>query len=131
MAAGLATLRSLDDDAYRRLEARSAELEAGLRAVLEAAGVAGVVQRVGSMLTLFFRDRPVRSFADTREASHTRFASFFHGLLDRGVHLPPSGYEAWFVSLAHDAEAIRATLDAARAALTPVSAVTSLAETGF
>ncbi len=121
MAAGLATLRNLEHEAYLRLESRSAELEAGVRKVLADTGLPGVVQRVGSMLTLFFRDRPVRSFAEAREADHAGFASFFHGLLDRGVHLPPSGYEAWFVSLAHDTEAIETTLDAVRAACASVA----------
>jgi glutamate-1-semialdehyde 2,1-aminomutase len=117
MAAGLATLRLLTPAAYGILEERAARLEAGLRDALTGAGVPGVVQRVGSMLTVFFEVQRVMSFAEAASADHARFARFFHGMLERGCHLPPSGYEAWFVSLAHDAAAIDATIEAARDSL--------------
>lgn len=117
MAAGLATLRLLDSDAYQLLDNQSALLADGLRAAAQFTGIPIVVQRAGSMLTLFFSDRPVRNFAQARCVDHQRFARFFQGMLDRGVHLPPSGYEAWFVSLAHDGRVIEQTLEAARETL--------------
>jgi len=117
MAAGLATLRLLDAEAYARLERTSAVLEKGIATAIRETGTAAAVQRVGSVLTVFFIDRPVRNLADAQAADHRRFATFFHAMLERGVHLPPSGYEAWFVSLAHDESAIDQTVDAVRASL--------------
>ena len=66
------------------------------------------------MLTIFFGVPVVRDFDDAKAADHRRFGRFFHAMLDRGVHLPPSGYEAWFVSTAHDDATIDRTIDAAR-----------------
>jgi glutamate-1-semialdehyde 2,1-aminomutase len=119
VAAGLTVLEALDaDEPYERLESLGARLEAGLVQALSAASVPGRVQRVGSMLTLFFNDgSPVRSFADVKACDHDRFARFFHGMLDRGVYLPPSGYEAMFMSLAHGEDDVDRTIEAARAAL--------------
>ena len=114
MAAGLATLRLLDDEAYDHLERVSAALEHGIREALDGAGVRATLNRVGSMLTLFFGVDRVADFADARRADHDAFARFFEGMLRRGIHLPPSGYEAWFVSLAHADESIRSTLHAVR-----------------
>jgi len=118
MAAGLATLRALDDAAYAKLEERSARLEAGLREVLSRRGVRGTVQRVASMLTLFFGVDSVHNFADAKAADHDRFRTFFHKMLAAGVYLPPSGYECWFVSLAHTAADIDRTIAAVDSALT-------------
>lgn len=120
-AAGLATLQLLDHAAYARLEALGGRLASGLARVLADARVPGVVQRVGSMLTLFFSERRVAGLVDATRADHERFARFFHGMLERGVHLPPSGYEAWFLSLAHDEAIIDETIDAARAALRAIT----------
>jgi len=117
MAAGIATLKQLTLEAYRALECSSAILASELRAVCREAGVPASVSRVGSMLTLFFRDQPVRNLEEASRADHKRFANFFTRMLAMGVHLPPSGYEAWFVSLAHDDAAIQRTLSAARKAL--------------
>ncbi|MCB2211601.1 glutamate-1-semialdehyde 2,1-aminomutase [bacterium] len=117
MTAGLATLRGLTENVYAQLETQSAKLQAGLEDALREAVVTGVVQRVGSMLTLFFHDGPVRNFDDAKACDHDRFAAFFGGMLERGVHLPPSGYEAWFVSAAHDDTAINKTVSAAREVL--------------
>ena len=121
MAAGLATLGLLDAAAYDQLERQSARLEAGLRRAFDAARLAACVQRVGSMLTVFFAQGPVRNFADARASNHQRFAKFFHAMLTRGVHLPPSGYEAWFVSLAHDDAAIDETVAAAQEAVKEIN----------
>ncbi len=117
MAAGLATLQELTASAYGKLEEIAANLEAGLRDACREAGIAAEIQRVGSMLTLFFSDKPVRDMTGASGADHQRFAEFFVKMLKGGVHLPPSGYEAWFVSLAHDEAAIQKTVEKARAAL--------------
>ncbi len=117
MTAGLETLRRLDDAAYEKLEKRSAALASGLSRLLEREGVEGTVQRIGSMLTLFFHPGPVLNFSDAKSADHNRFARFFGAMLKDGVHLPPSGFEAWFVSTAHDERAVSHTLEAAGSSL--------------
>ena len=121
MAAGLATLRMLDRQAYLTLEQRSAKLAGGLERLLAGAKVSACVQRVGSMLTLFFGRQKVSDFSEARAADHEQFARFFQAMLQAGVHLPPSGYEAWFISLAHDDAIIDLTLASAKCAL-PASA---------
>ncbi|HEX9495393.1 MAG TPA: glutamate-1-semialdehyde 2,1-aminomutase [Candidatus Limnocylindria bacterium] len=115
MAAGLATLAHLDDAAYVRLERLGARLEARLTAA--AADVPARVQRVGSLLTLFFTDAPVRCDADTRRVDRERFARFHRGMRERGVLLPPSQLECWFLSLAHTDADVDAIADAAAATL--------------
>jgi glutamate-1-semialdehyde 2,1-aminomutase len=114
MASGLATLRQLVvDDPYDKLESVSAQLADGL---LNAAGDAKVpvqINRVGSMLTMFFNEQPVTDFATATASDTERFSKWFHGMLDRGVYLPCSQYEALFVSAAHTPELIEQTLAAA------------------
>ena len=106
MAAGEATLRHLTPDVYASLEQNAARLEAGL-------GVKGAsVARVGSLMTLFFSERPPRNFREAKASDTEAFARFFHSMLDAGVLLPPSQFEAWFVSAAHDRTVIDATLEA-------------------
>ncbi|MHB8418954.1 MAG: glutamate-1-semialdehyde 2,1-aminomutase [Myxococcales bacterium] len=118
MAAGRATLEALaQPGAYERLEAVSARLADGLAAACAAAGVPVQLNRVGSMWTLFFTGSPVTDAESARRADRKRYAAFFHGMLDEGVYLPPSQFEAGFVSLAHGEEALHATLRAARSAL--------------
>nr|MBA2529357.1 glutamate-1-semialdehyde 2,1-aminomutase [Euzebyales bacterium] len=114
VAAGLAQLRLLDDEAYKGLSDRADRLIAGLTDAFSAAGVAAQIPRVASMFSVFFSDRTVRDYAGARAADHGRYARFFNGMLARGHYLPPSGYEAVFVSLAHTPEDIDATVDAAR-----------------
>ena len=105
MAAGLAMLRQLDVKGYERLDALGDHLESGLHAAINQAGVAAVVQRVGSAFTLFFRSGPIADFAAAKLANTKVYADFFHGMLDRGFYLPPAQLEAAFISLAHtDAE---------------------------
>jgi glutamate-1-semialdehyde 2,1-aminomutase len=106
MAAGEATLKQLTPEVYAKLDDSAARLEAGLR--VEGACVA----RVGSLLTLFFSDRPPRNFGEAKASDTAAFARFFHSTLDAGVLLPPSQFEAWFVSAAHDAAVVDATLRA-------------------
>jgi glutamate-1-semialdehyde 2,1-aminomutase len=117
MAAGLATLELLDDAAYATLERRGAWLEAELDAAARAEGRAVRVQRVGSELTLFFTDRAVRNEEDAKSSDRDRFAHFHAAMLRRGVMLPPSQFECWFLSLAHDDVAIETIVDAGRASL--------------
>ena len=117
MAAGLATLELLDAAAYAMLEARGARLDGELDDAASAAGIAIRVQRAGSMLTVFFTDRAVRNESDAQTADRGRFAKFHAAMLRRGVMLPPSQFECWFLSLAHDDGAIGTIVDAARASL--------------
>ena len=117
MTAGLATLKALTVQAYTALECSSAILASELRKVCREAGVPAIVRRVGSMLTLFFTTHSVNSLEDAAGCDHKKFAEFFGRMLEQGVHLPPSGYEAWFVSLAHDNSVIERTITAARNAL--------------
>jgi glutamate-1-semialdehyde 2,1-aminomutase len=116
VAAGLATLELLDASVYERLEALGARLEEGLRRAAADARISAVVQRVGSMLTLFFNDQPVRSFQDALRSDTKRFGAWHHGLLERGVYWPPSQFEAAFISLAHSDDDVDRTLAAARQA---------------
>lgn len=117
VAAGLATLAALTDETYERLEALSSRLQVGLERALRDARVDGVVQRVGSMLTLFFHRGPVRSWTDAAAADRDRFARFHRGLRARGVYFPPSQFEAAFVSAAHSEDDVDRSVEAARAAL--------------
>ncbi len=117
MAAGAATLDLLDDAAYARLEAVGAALERGLVDAARAAGIAARVQRVGSLLTLFFTDRPVRDEGGARRSDVARFASFHRAMLRHGVLLPPSQFECLFLSLAHTDADIDLVVVAAASAL--------------
>ena len=118
MAAGLATLRLLDDaQLYRDLEASTAKLLAGLREAAKAAGVPFLTTQVGSMFGLYFTDQPkIETFAQVMRCDAERFKRFFHAMLDRGVYLAPSAFEAGFVSSMHGDAEIAATLAAAREA---------------
>ncbi|MFD2418419.1 glutamate-1-semialdehyde 2,1-aminomutase [Amycolatopsis pigmentata] len=102
VAAGLATLRAADDNVYRALDANSQRLGALFTDALSAAGVAHHVAYAGNLLSVFFREEPVRDYHDATESETWRFPAFFHALLDRGVYGPPSPYEAWFVNAAMD-----------------------------
>ena len=118
MAAGLATVRVLrDEPPYDRLEALSARLEDGLRRAATDAKVPHVVQRVGSMITLFFNPDPVRDYDDALRSDTALFARFFWEMLARGVYLPCSQFEAAFVSAAHTEADIDHTCRAAAEAL--------------
>jgi glutamate-1-semialdehyde 2,1-aminomutase len=121
-AAGLATLALLDADAYARLDAVSATLAGGLRDAADVAGVPVHVSRTTGLLTLFFRDGPVSDYAGAQAADADRYASFCRTMLERGVYLPPSQFEAWFPSLAHTDEQIERTIAAAGEALRQVAA---------
>ena len=105
VAAGMATLRALEDPAsYRRLETLGARLESGLAAAARRAGVPLTINRVGSMLTGFFTGEPVVDLVSAKRSDTARYGRFFHGMLERGVFLAASQFEAAFVSLAHTEE---------------------------
>jgi glutamate-1-semialdehyde 2,1-aminomutase len=112
MAAGLAMLREIERrPPYRELERKGALLEEGVRGSIREAGAADRVeyQRVGSLSTLFFRGGPVPDFAAAKRSDTTRYAKFFHAMLDRGIFLPPAQFEAWFLSTAHSDADLRRT----------------------
>ena len=117
VSAGLATLDHLTPDLYARLEQLGAALEDGLRAACRDAGVPSCVQRVGSMITLFFREGPVRGWADASASDTKRFAAWHAGMLSRGIYWPPSQYEAAFLSGALSDDDIARTIAACREAL--------------
>jgi glutamate-1-semialdehyde 2,1-aminomutase len=117
MTAGAATLRLLaEPGVYDHLERLTARLVDGLGAAAQAAGVMYTANRVGSMFTGFFSDAPVTDYTSAKRANTRRYARFFHAMLERGVYLAPSQFEAGFVSLAHTDDDIDATLQAASAA---------------
>jgi glutamate-1-semialdehyde 2,1-aminomutase len=118
VAAGLATLELLDrPGAYERLEEMGARLESGLVEALRRRGVRGCVNRAGSMWTLFLGVEAVRNLEEAKGCDTASFGRFFHAMVEQGIYLPPSAFEAGFVSLAHTAAEIDATISAADRAL--------------
>jgi glutamate-1-semialdehyde 2,1-aminomutase len=116
MAAGATTLAKLGDDRYRQLETAGALLEAGLTEAAREAGRDVAISRVGSLLTVFFRIGRPTNAAEALSSDRDAFARFFGAMLDAGVLLPPSQFEAWFIGLAHADDEIGRTLEAARTA---------------
>jgi glutamate-1-semialdehyde 2,1-aminomutase len=122
-AAGIATLEALiSDPPYAFLERQSARLADGLAAAAQRHHIPHQLNRVGSMLTLFFTEQPVTNWTTASRCDTQRFARFFWALMDRGIYWPCSQFEALFVSAAHDDELIDRTLDAAAEALASLSA---------
>jgi glutamate-1-semialdehyde 2,1-aminomutase len=122
MEAGCAVLAALrEPGVYEQLEALGARLEQGLRAAIATAGITAQVNRVGSLATLFFTDRPVGCWDDAATCDTVRFARYFNGMLERGFLIAPSQYEALFLSLAHTSAEIDAFAEAAAAVLTDIS----------
>lgn len=118
MRAGIATLRALQAPSfYNALEKKAARLGEGLHAALGGSGVVGVVNAVGSLLTVFFGASEVTDYSSAKKCNTQKFARFFREMLARGIFLPPSQFEAWFVSAAHSDTDIDRTLDAARESL--------------
>jgi glutamate-1-semialdehyde 2,1-aminomutase len=111
VAAGLATLERLDGDAYARLRELTSALAGGLRDAAD--GLPVHVVSVPGMLTVFFSAEPVRDFAGATACDSDAYGRFCRALLERGIYTPPSQFEAWFVSLAHDSAAIERTVEAA------------------
>jgi glutamate-1-semialdehyde 2,1-aminomutase len=117
MTAGIWCLERLSPRLYRDLAALGARLAGGLADAAREAGVPLQVNAFGSMLTPFFTNQPVRSFASATSASTSRYAEFFRGMITRGVYPPPSQFEAWFLSASHTVKDVDLTIAAARAAM--------------
>jgi glutamate-1-semialdehyde 2,1-aminomutase len=121
VAAGLEALRLAERELpYPRLTAAAEALEGGLTETFVQAGIPATVSRVGSLFSLFFAADAPGNFDQAKAADHERYARFFQAMLEEGIYLPPSGYEAWFLSAAHAEEELERTLEAARRAATMV-----------
>jgi len=130
-AAGLATLRACTDDVYAKVGASASLLADAAGAALSAAGVPNVVQFAGSMFSVFFTELPeVRNYDDARKQNLPAYTAFFHAMLERGVYLPPSAFESWFLSAAHDDEALEQVLRALPAAARAAAAAGAGADPG-
>jgi len=115
-AAGLATLQRCTPEVYARLDVVADTISNAASAAFVRAGVPHSLQRVGSMFSIFMRDGAVTNYAEAQQQDTAAFGRFFHSMLAQGVHLPPSAYECWFVSAAHDDEAVEHVLRALPAA---------------
>jgi len=116
MAAGVATLDLLTPELYSALEETGAQLEAGLRSAAQAAGREVSIARVGSLLTVFFRPGVPHSWAEAGTCDRDAYARFFGAMLDQGILLPPSQFEAWFIGASHGAAEVASTVAAAQRA---------------
>ncbi len=116
VAAGIATLRLATPEVYAHLDAVSDTLSRAVSEALSAEGVAHSVQRAGSLFSFAFSETPPANYDDVRAQQAWRYPPFFHAMLDAGVNLPPSVFEAWFVTAAHDDEAVSRIVDALPAA---------------
>lgn len=118
MVAGYTLLKTLKDkpDIYTQLEEKSTYLEAGLSEALGAAGLINNINRCGSMMSPFFTEYPVTDFVSASGANNELFKNFFHGMLERGIYLPPSPFESWFISNALSKEDLDKTIEAAKEA---------------
>lgn len=116
MAAGLATISALGTKSYTRLERMSKALARGIAEEAESVGVSTAINRVGSMVGLFFSNRPVTNFAEVRGTNYKMYGKFFWAMLRAGVYLPPSAFETIFVSLAHSEKNLQHTIEAAHKA---------------
>jgi glutamate-1-semialdehyde 2,1-aminomutase len=125
VAAGIATLRLADADIYARLDAAADSISTAVSAALAAEGVEHVVQRAGNLFSFAFTAEPPRTYDQVKAQQAFRYAPFFHAMLDAGVSLPPSVFEAWFVTAAHDDAAIDRILDALPAAAKAAAAAKS------
>jgi glutamate-1-semialdehyde 2,1-aminomutase len=125
--AGLTTLRLATDEVYARIDKASRQLQEEVGSALRHAGVPHVIGSTGTMFSVFFVEEGVEQVRDFAQASAQRvdrFRAFFHAMLDRGVYLPPSAFEVWFCSAAHDDRAVQHVLDALPAAADAVSRLT-------
>ncbi len=122
VAAGLATIKRLDEHAFVTLEGLGRVLEDDLGRAIRRTGVKARIQRVGSAFTLFFSPEEVADLATAKQADTEFYAKFFHGMLERGFMLPPAQFEAGFISLAHTLEDINSFTTAAREVLGTLTA---------
>jgi glutamate-1-semialdehyde 2,1-aminomutase len=123
MAAGITTFKEMDKlaDLYDVLEARTARLEQGLREGAKEASIPVIINRVGSMITVFFTDKPVTDFESACTTNTEMFRVWFHSLLEQGVYWPASNYEAAFLSYAHSSDDIEKIIEAAKVAFKKIS----------
>jgi glutamate-1-semialdehyde 2,1-aminomutase len=128
VAAGIATLRLADDAVYHRLDVVAEAISDAVSAALAAEGVAHCIQRAGNLFSVAFTQTPPRNYAAVKGQDAFRYPAFFHAMLDAGVCLPPSAFEAWFVTAAHDDGAVSRILDALPAAAKAAAAATTRAE---
>ncbi len=123
VAAGLATLRACTPDVYAAVDSAAKAVSSLVCDALTAAGVPFWLSSAGNLFSVFLgRTAPVLSFDDAKDQSRDAYAAFFHAMLDRGVYLPPSGFEAWFLSASHDDEALSRVADALPAAAAAAAA---------
>jgi glutamate-1-semialdehyde 2,1-aminomutase len=120
MASGLETLKHLDSRVYEHLEKMGLLLEIKLNEIIDRKGYPLCVNRVGSMFCLFFQPGPVKNDEDARQADPEEFAQFFWAMLERGIYLPPSQFESWFISLAHGQDEIERTVEKVQQSLKEV-----------
>jgi glutamate-1-semialdehyde 2,1-aminomutase len=121
--AGITMLSELKNNSavYRSLESKGNQLENGLTEVFHRAGFPVQINRVASMISLFFNQEKVETFADVQKSDMDLFSAFFHQMLENGVHLPPSGYESWFLATSLSADLIDFTIDAAEKSLKKIT----------
>lgn len=119
MAAGLAMLQAIDRDpeVFRRLEEKTAYLHRGLEEVLVRSGTSFQINRFGSMISVHFTEQPVRDFNSAAKGNNPEFKKYFHGMLDRGIYLPPSAFESYFLNDALSYEDLDRAVEAAGAAI--------------
>jgi glutamate-1-semialdehyde 2,1-aminomutase len=117
--AGLAMLNLITEnlDVYSRLSEQGLKLKMGIRSQLDALGLSYTINQIGSMFTLFFTDQEVNNFADAKTSDATLYGKYFHGMLERGIYLPPSQYESWFISDAIREEELAKILQASEETL--------------
>ncbi|MFJ4295461.1 glutamate-1-semialdehyde 2,1-aminomutase [Curtobacterium sp. SP.BCp] len=125
VAAGIATLRAATSEVYAHLDRTAATIATATSEALSAAGVAHTVQHAGNLFSFAFTETAPRNYDDVRAQEAFRYAPFFHSMLDQGVTLPPSVFEAWFVTAAHDDRAVGRVLDALPAAARAAAAATA------
>ena len=119
MSAGLAMLEQIENqpEVFESLDKKTAYLQEGIQKLLTQAGIPHQVNRFGSMCSVFFTEEPVTDFASAQRADHLRFKKYFHAMLSRGIYLPPSGYESYFLNDALSYVDLDTTLEALREAL--------------
>jgi len=121
--AGLTTLRLATDDVYAHIATAAETVKSAISVAFTEAGLAHQIQSAGTMFSVFLTDAPVRNFVEASTTDSAAYAALFHAMLDAGVYLPPSAYECWFLSSAHDDRAIQQILDALPAAARAAAAV--------
>lgn len=127
VAAGLATLKAADASVYRAIDQRSAQLQAELKSAFDAAGVDHSIQTAGNLFSVAFgtSQAGVHNYADIKASQTFRYNAFFHSMLNSGVYLPPSAFEAWFLSASHDDAAMDLIFSALPAAAQAAAAATA------